>query len=587
MHTWRSKIVYVGIVICIWGVFHIVHGYTIPLVIIGEIMWAKAEYIELQNTSDSDISLEGWSITRQKTASDSEDTEVTFNAGDTIPAHGFFLIESTEDATSIPSNKIKSVLGLVDTGALVRLKDQSGLVVDSANRYGAWFKGENNAGGSSMERVIPISSGEDAASWQTSTGTIGGRIGTPGQENSVIATSSPTLTPTPTVSPTSTPEYSKNVHVNEFMPNPVGSDTQLEFIELYNSSSDPVDISGWKLDDAADTGSSPFIIPDGTTISGNDFIVFYSSQTKISLNNDSDHVRLLAPNGIVMDDIAYESSNEGYSYNHTDSGDFQLSSRSTPGAVNSIEMPTPTPSPTPKITPTTTPKAYQFSTHIIINEVYPSPSKSDIVNEFIELKNNDNRSTSLAGWILDDGDGGSKPHHFKDTDTIAKGQILAIYKSDSKLALNNDHDSARLIDPNGKIVDSISYTKTIAGQSYNRTPDDAYVWSDVITPGKENIISVHETPMPTKHPIKPKKIKQATPTVAGISRTNPTAIPVESTPIMSSAEESVIQSTMGITSQHSAADAKKTFFVLFGLLCGAGQLASGIAQKEKIWFGGK
>ncbi|HSX24757.1 MAG TPA: lamin tail domain-containing protein [Candidatus Andersenbacteria bacterium] len=587
MPTWKSKLLLVGVIISITGLFHIAHGYDIPIVIISEIMWAKAEYIELQNTTDADISLDGWSITRQKTAGDSEDTEVTFNASDSIPAHGFFLIESSEDATSVPSNKIKSVLGLVDTGALVRIKDKTGTAIDSANQYGSWFKGENNTVGYSMERVNPVSSCEEASSWQTSTGNVGGRVGTPGEENSTVLVPTPTPTPTPSpdASPTPLPDYSNAVYINEYMPNPTGDDTKLEFIELYNSSSDAIDISGWKLDDAEGTGSSPFIIPEGTKISGNDFIVFYSSQTKISLNNDSDHVRLLHPDDTVSSDEEYTSSKEGYSYNRTDNGDFQLSFRSTPGEVNIIETPTPTPTPTPKITPSPTPKTYQFSTKIVINEVYPSPSKPDQLNEFIEIKNNDNRSLSLYGWMIDDADGGSKPYHFKDTDSIAKNSIIAIYKADSKIALNNDKDTARLIDPNGKVIAAVAYDHVKKGQSYNRSSDGIYVWSDVITPSKENIIFVQQTPQPTKKPVSKKKTKPAVsrPRVAGISTATATSI----IPLPSASSEVVVKTIVGNTAPGNTLNTKQAFFVLFGLLCGAGQLASGVAQKEKIWFWGK
>ena len=331
-----------------------------------------------------------------------------------------------------------------------------------------------------MERIDPFSSGEDSASWQTSTGGIGGRIGTPGQSNSVeIPSSTPIITPTTspsaTLLPTAPPVYSTDVYLNEFMPNPIGDDTKLEFIELYNKSSDPVDISGWKLDDIADGGSSPFTIPDGTSIAANDFIVFYSSQTKLSLNNDSDHVRFIRPDGVALSDEVYTSSQEGYSYNYVDPSDFQASSRSTPGAINIIEIPSASPSSTPKPTatpkPTSAPVHYDFSSKIGINEIYPNPATSDILNEFIEIKNNDNRSLSLLGWTLDDQEGGSRPYHFKDTDYVGKGKIIVIYKNDSKLALNNDHDSARLIDPHGKIISVVPKKHLPANHTTERSTD--------------------------------------------------------------------------------------------------------------------
>ena len=55
------------------------------------------------------------------------------------------------------------------------------------------------------------------------------------------------------------------------MPKPAGdwngdavADTGDEWIEIYNANSFAVDLSGWKLDDVANGGSSPFTIPTGT-----------------------------------------------------------------------------------------------------------------------------------------------------------------------------------------------------------------------------------------------------------------------------------------------------------------------------------
>jgi hypothetical protein len=328
INTWKGKVFVLVVVICTTTVIPARSSADSPTVVINEVMWAKAEYIELYNTTNSDILLNGWKFTRQKTATDTEDIEVTFTASDTIPANGFFLIETSEGATTVPSNKIKSILGLVDAGALLRLRDNSDVVIDTANQYGAWFGGENSAIGASMERNNSIGVGGQSASWHTSVGDIGGRTGTPGAANSILVTPSipPSPTPTntiiPSISPTpsSIPAYSSAVYINEFIPNPTGDDSKLEFIELVNTSSNVVDLSGWVLDDIADSGSSPFIIPDGTEISANGYIVFYSDQIKLSLNNDSDHVRLLRPDGSIQDDRGYESSKEGYSYNRVDGG---------------------------------------------------------------------------------------------------------------------------------------------------------------------------------------------------------------------------------------------------------------------------
>lgn len=49
-----------------------------------------------------------------------------------------------------------------------------------------------------------------------------------------------------------------------------------DWIELYNTSTEPIDISGWHLSDK-ETKPTKWVIPNGTSIEGNEFMVFYCS----------------------------------------------------------------------------------------------------------------------------------------------------------------------------------------------------------------------------------------------------------------------------------------------------------------------
>jgi hypothetical protein len=77
-----------------------------------------------------------------------------------------------------------------------------------------------------------------------------------------------------------------------------------EFIELYNLGPSAVFLLGWKLDDIPDGGSRPYTLP-GVTISPGGYAVFFRSRTHIALNDSGDTVRLLAPDGQVIDQIRY------------------------------------------------------------------------------------------------------------------------------------------------------------------------------------------------------------------------------------------------------------------------------------------
>ena len=562
--TWRSRLIILFSVACFAGAFLSARA-QIPQysseVHINEFLPDPVgdddtlEFIELHNNSNNLIDLSGWVL---KNASGKV---FAIPSSAHIDPYGYVTFYSSQTGSMLANTGDRSI-SLIDPGATIH---------ETASYNGS-------TSGYSYNRL------GDGTYSKSSTPT-------PNALNILDPTPTPSPTPTTIPSPSTSPssslvaEYSEHAHINEFIPNPTGDDATLEFIELYNDSTDVVDISGWKLDDIADGGSPPFVIPDDTTIPARGYIVFYSSQTKLSLNNDSEHVRLMSPNDIVRDDIAYVSSKEGYSYNHVDDGDFQQSDHPTPGEENIIEVPTPTPIPTPKSSatpkPTTTPGIYDFSSKIVINELYPNTIKDDKNNEFIEIKNLDNRVVSLSGWIVDDEDGGSRPYRFKPTDKIGPTKIIVLDKNSTKIALNNSDDSARLIDPRGKVVAILAYEKTYAGQSLSRTDDGLYQWTDVATPGKENIIHVHEEVSPSPKKEIAKKVSSSRPRVAGAVTMVSQPPPPRWPGLVSS---SVVRTVYGNTDIPNANKQKQAVFMAFGMLCAGWQLISGISRKEKIWF---
>ncbi len=135
------------------------------------------------------------------------------------------------------------------------------------------------------------------------------------------------------------PVYSSSIVINELLPNPAGSDTSTEFIELQNTGTDSVDLAGWQLDDA-DGGSAPYTITTATILNGGSIKSFSRADTKLALNNTGDSVRLLDPSGVVKSSYTYSSSvPEGQSYNRAGEGSYSISTTLTPGAANTITAP--------------------------------------------------------------------------------------------------------------------------------------------------------------------------------------------------------------------------------------------------------
>lgn len=371
-------------------------------VVINEIMWDETEYVELRNTMGAAVSLNGWSLARQRPGEERK-TLVTFGSSDAVAANSFWLIEKSEAATTVPADKLVSALTLLNSGEQLILLDEHGRVVDTANPVGAWLAGENTSVGVAMERNNPPADGAVLGSWHTSTGIEGGRSGTPRMANteppvntapeavagvdiaatvgtsvsfsaedstdsdgdeltyswdfgdgssgsgpdvshSYAAAGSYTATLTvgdgkltdtnALVVTVTAPVYSDALVINEFLPDPVGADTTAEFIELFNTGADSVDLAGWKLDDA-DGGSVAYSIPAGTTIRGGAYLSFSRSETKVALNNEGDTVRLLAPSGTVRASTTFGKSDEGQSFNRVDSS-YVLSTTPTPGQSNVI-----------------------------------------------------------------------------------------------------------------------------------------------------------------------------------------------------------------------------------------------------------
>jgi hypothetical protein len=272
-------------------------------ILINEIAWAGThasssdEWIELLNTTDEDVDLVGWSL------DDGGDLHITL-AG-SISAHSYYLLERSDDSTvaDVPAHLIYGGT-LSNSGEHLQLLDPAGQLVDSANQDGGGWPAGNSSRRYSMERR---GDGDRHGNWSTYTGyggtahdAAGGLIGgTPGQPNSIFF---------PTPSPTWVPG---RIVINELLIRPHydwegagGGTTSDEFIELINTGPYAVNLEGWVLDDVPESGSSPYVLP-GFTLPAHGILVLFHSRTHISLNDGGDTVRLMAPNGMLIDKVRY------------------------------------------------------------------------------------------------------------------------------------------------------------------------------------------------------------------------------------------------------------------------------------------
>jgi len=166
-------------------------------------------------------------------------------------------------------------------------------------------------------------------------------------------------------------------------------------------------------------------------------------------------------------------------------------------------------------TETETPKAYP--TGILLNEILPSPEGADETNEWIEIFNQNDFSVDLSGWQISDMVGSTKTYTLPVGTKIIPQGYLVIDRPTSKIVLNNDADGIKLIQPDGKAADEVSYKKAPLNESYNRTEKTDWLWSSSLTPGLKNIMETESTPAPTQE--NSEADKKETNALADISQT--------------------------------------------------------------------
>lgn len=127
--------------------------------------------------------------------------------------------------------------------------------------------------------------------------------------------------------------------------------------------------------------------------------------------------------------------------------------------------------------------------NLIISEIYPSPRPQEI--EFIELYNQSTTTLSIAGLLLDDDSGGSKPFLIPPGEEILAKHFRVFTRYETGLSLG-PKDQVRLLDPESNQITSVDYKDAKIGFSYNYL-DDFWQWSLEPTPGKFNKIILEDS----------------------------------------------------------------------------------------------
>lgn len=268
----------------------------------------EEEFIELHNASNTSVDLAGWSI------SDASGKTFTLPADDsTISAGGYRAFPFSQTKIYLNNDS--------DTVTLWRPDASSAdtTTYEKAAKGSAWAR----IGSTQHTWEWTATSTPDAANKGSATAPP------PANEEQERTPSNQTPTnPTPTPPPT---ESSDAVIINELLPNPSGSETTDEWIELTNTGDTSINLTGWQLTDQ----TRYFTIAD-TRIPAHGYVVFESGETRINLNNTGDTVYLVDAAGAIMNGTTYEAAAEEMSWANSTTS-WAWTSTPTPGKQNVLQ----------------------------------------------------------------------------------------------------------------------------------------------------------------------------------------------------------------------------------------------------------
>jgi len=441
------------------------------------------EYVELHNTTDHEINLEGWAFVYDKTSIPLPDAE--------LPAGGYAVLYKAGREISVADGAAEVAVkhfpaNMINAGKPLVLKDPSGTVIHS-------YTYPKAKAGRSIERG-------EGDKWHLSTDPRGG---TPGEENSEDTPDKPDKPEKPKSSP-------GDVLINEVMADPRGL-TKLpatEYVELHNTTDHEIDLEGWAF--VYDKTSIP--LPDAELPAGG-YAVLYKAGREISVAEGAAEVAvkrfpanmvnagkplaLKDPSGTVIHSYTYPKAKAGRSIERGEGDKWHLSTDprgGTPGEENSEGTPD---------RPDESEKPKAFPGDVLINEVMADPRGLTKLptTEYVELHNTTDHEIDLEGWAFVY-DKTSIP--LPDAELPAGGYAV-LYKAGREISVAdgaaevavkrfpanmiNAGKPLALKDPSGTVIHSYTYPKAKAGRSIERGEGDKWHLSTNPrggTPGEEN-----------------------------------------------------------------------------------------------------
>ena len=382
--------------------------------------WPGGEWMEIYNSGTTAVDVLNWELINKASKSLTFDSSsiVGYESGNsstwTIQPGDYMIIATNGSANFYLTNT---------GGDWITMNDASGNTVDQAS----W---NSTASGVSLEED-PNNAVND---W------ISTNNPTPGAANSAA-----------------TGPVASDISFSEVMPNPhFTMDNESwpggEWIEIHNSGTSDVNLSGWEIVDNAGNPiplNESYIVGQADSIAPDEYLVIAVNTTGAwgVLNNGAESIRLLLPNGSITDQISWSTTQSGYSLVKHNDGSWSTSSYPTPGQPN------------PKLWN----DIIDLSSDISITEVLANSSKDGFAypeGEWVELYNSGNSDLDLMDWKLRDGMGNmtmiSMPNLVMNSSqpgTIIKADSRRLVQFTENMQLWDNYNQLMLLNQMDQVVD--------------------------------------------------------------------------------------------------------------------------------------
>lgn len=361
--------------------------------VINEINSSPDDWVELMNTGSEELDLSGYEI-----RDNSDDHRWKFPEGTMIGAGELLLVDAgsqgqvyNDQTGTYEEGTFEAAIG-IGSGDSSRLYDASGSLLDEYS----WTEHASCNGDAALASFGRYPDG---------TGSFCLMPETPGESNTW---------------------YAPSVVINEVESN--GDDT--DWVEILNTGTSTVDISGWYLMDNDPVGHAADVTPvaEGTVLQPGEYYVFDGARDFTFGLGDNDQATIYNRDGVLVAEYSWISHAQGvYARIPDGTGDFEDFAASTKGAANIVTNP------------------------VVLNEIQSNDPNGG--NDWIELANPTGEALDISGIVIRDDDD-SHEYVISEGTTIPANGFLII--DDLSFGLGSD-DSVRLFE-DGRLIASATWT---------------------------------------------------------------------------------------------------------------------------------